>query len=111
MPIARTMLVIAPTLFSIACAGPKPALVRTTAIPAPVVEKLEGPTGSLQVRRIGHASVLLESGDARVLTDPWVTETSAYNIGEPLGMSVEALPQLTAVIASHGHYDHFDVVG
>jgi L-ascorbate metabolism protein UlaG (beta-lactamase superfamily) len=85
--------------------------VRTTPVPSAISEKIEGEAASLQVRRIGHASVLLEAGELRVLTDPWVTETSAYNIGEPLGMSVDALPKLSAVIASHGHYDHFDVVG
>src|SRR5690606_12268455 len=29
--------------------------------------------------------------------------------GEPLGMTIEQLPRLSAVVASHAHYDHFDV--
>jgi L-ascorbate metabolism protein UlaG (beta-lactamase superfamily) len=61
------------------------------------------------VTRIGHASVLLELGDVTVLTDPWFSEKWHYHPGEPLGMRVEDLPRLTAVIASHAHYDHFDI--
>jgi L-ascorbate metabolism protein UlaG (beta-lactamase superfamily) len=65
--------------------------------------------GRLEVTRIGHASVLLRFGDKAVLTDPWFSEKPAYHHGELLGQSLEELPKLTAVVVSHGHYDHFDL--
>jgi L-ascorbate metabolism protein UlaG (beta-lactamase superfamily) len=61
------------------------------------------------VTRIAHASVLLDFGNAKVLTDPWFTEKMHYHHGEPLAMSMQQLPKLTAIVASHAHYDHFDI--
>jgi L-ascorbate metabolism protein UlaG (beta-lactamase superfamily) len=65
--------------------------------------------GAFSVTRIAHASVLLDFGNATVLTDPWFSEKLHYHHGEPLGLSLEQLPRLTAVVASHAHYDHFDI--
>jgi L-ascorbate metabolism protein UlaG (beta-lactamase superfamily) len=65
--------------------------------------------GAFSVTRIAHASVLLDFGNATVLTDPWFSEKTHYHHGEPLGLSLEQLPRLTAVVASHEHYDHFDI--
>jgi L-ascorbate metabolism protein UlaG (beta-lactamase superfamily) len=61
------------------------------------------------VTRIAHASVLLNFGNAIVLTDPWFSEKMHYHHGEPLAMSIEQLPKLTAIVATHAHYDHFDI--
>ena len=67
-----------------------------------------GPT--LRVMRVAHASVLLDfGGGVTVLTDPWFSEKVGYHHGEPLGLSIEQLPVLSAVVASHGHYDHYDL--
>ena len=65
--------------------------------------------GSFSVTRIAHASVLLDFGNAKVLTDPWFSEKMHFHHGEPLAMSMEQLPKLTAIVASHAHYDHFDI--
>ena len=65
--------------------------------------------GAFSVTRIAHASVLLDFGNATVLTDPWFSEKIHYYHGEPLGIALKKLPKLTAVIASHEHYDHFDI--
>jgi L-ascorbate metabolism protein UlaG (beta-lactamase superfamily) len=96
-----------------ACGGRALAPVLTAVPPAParvVLSKAgEGQGAELAVTRIAHASVLLEMGDKRILTDPWFSETSNYRHGEPLGISLENLPKLDLVIASHGHYDHFDI--
>lgn len=74
---------------------------------------LRGQTGvkpsGLGVTRIAHASVLLDFGNAIVLTDPWFSEKMHFHHGEPLAMSIEQLPKLTAIVASHAHYDHFDI--
>ena len=67
------------------------------------------PAGVLRVTRVAHASVLLNFDGVTVLTDPWFTETGAYRHGEPLGYALADLPQLDVVLASHGHYDHFDI--
>ncbi|HEU4537303.1 MAG TPA: MBL fold metallo-hydrolase, partial [Polyangiaceae bacterium] len=68
-----------------------------------------GPCSRLSVTRVAHASVLLDFDGAYVLTDPWFSEKSAYHHGEPLGLALSELPPLTAVVASHAHYDHFDI--
>jgi L-ascorbate metabolism protein UlaG (beta-lactamase superfamily) len=90
-----------------------PAPVISGAPPAGLSAKLKaspGQTpGAFTVTRIAHASVLLDFGNATVLTDPWFSEKTHFHHGEPLGMSLEHLPRLTAVVASHAHYDHFDI--
>jgi L-ascorbate metabolism protein UlaG (beta-lactamase superfamily) len=92
---------------------PTPAPVAATrppdAPPARVVSTAQPLPANLAVTRIAHATVLLDFDGEQVLTDPWFTETEEYHHGEPLGLSLAQLPKLTAVVASHGHYDHFDV--
>jgi len=69
-------------------------------------------TATLTVRRVVHASVLLDFGGVKILTDPWFSEKGgfpAYHWGEPLGVALGDLPRLSGVVSSHGHYDHFDV--
>jgi L-ascorbate metabolism protein UlaG (beta-lactamase superfamily) len=90
-----------------------PAPVINGAAPAGLSANLKaspGQTpGAFTVTRIAHASVLLDFGNATVLTDPWFSEKTHFHHGEPLGISLEQLPRLTAVVASHAHYDHFDI--
>ena len=87
-----------------ALSGPPPAALQAT---------LQGSSREafvpFSVTRIAHASVLLDFGNATVLTDPWFSEKTHYHQGEPLGIPLERLPRLTAVVASHEHYDHFDI--
>ena len=98
----------------------RPAPVLTGAAPAALNARLRpnpgsGTAGQVQmpgafsVTRIAHASVLLDFGNATVLTDPWFSEKMHYHHGEPLGIAQAHLPRLTAVVASHEHYDHFDI--
>lgn len=68
-----------------------------------------GAAAPLSVTRIAHASVLLDFDGLRVLTDPWFTETVHYHQGEPLGMRLADLPPLDLIVATHAHYDHFDI--
>jgi L-ascorbate metabolism protein UlaG (beta-lactamase superfamily) len=52
----------------------------------------------------------LDFGDRDIiLTDPWFSEKTGYHYGEPLGMEIEALPNLGGVVVSHGHCDHWKV--
>jgi L-ascorbate metabolism protein UlaG (beta-lactamase superfamily) len=91
----------------------EPAPVRIGALPPAQFLPLRPTPGMSQsefsVTRIGHASVLLDFGNAKVLTDPWFSEKIHYHHGEPLAMSMAQLPKLTAIVASHAHYDHFDI--
>jgi L-ascorbate metabolism protein UlaG (beta-lactamase superfamily) len=92
----------------------EPAPVRAGAAPPAQSVALRAPppgspTSGFSVTRIAHASVLLDFGNAKVLTDPWFSEKLHFHHGEPLAMSVEQLPKLTAIVASHAHYDHFDI--
>ncbi|GAB4584071.1 MBL fold metallo-hydrolase [Nocardia sp. IFM 10818] len=64
----------------------------------------------LTVTRVVHASVLLDFGGARILTDPWFSETRFYRHGEPRAITNAAdLPELAGIVISHGHYDHCDL--
>ena len=44
-----------------------------------------------------------------MLTDPWFSEKPGYHRGEPLGLTIDALPRLRGVVISHHHYDHCDM--
>jgi L-ascorbate metabolism protein UlaG (beta-lactamase superfamily) len=95
----------------------RPAPVLTVPAPAErsakLQAKLKGSSGqapgAFSVTRIAHASVLLDFGNATVLTDPWFSQKTHFHHGEPLGIPLARLPRLTAVVASHEHYDHFDI--
>jgi L-ascorbate metabolism protein UlaG (beta-lactamase superfamily) len=63
----------------------------------------------LTITRITHASVLIQWGNEALLTDPWFSEKPLYRHGESLPFDVSGLPDLTAVLSSMDHYDHFDV--
>ena len=79
------------------------------AVPATVVSGTQPLPAKISVTRVAHASVLLDFDGEEVLTDPWFTDTEEYHHGEPLGYSLGGLPRLTAVVATHEHYDHFDI--
>jgi L-ascorbate metabolism protein UlaG (beta-lactamase superfamily) len=66
-------------------------------------------TSQVVVTRIGHATVLLDFGGCRILTDPWFSERWGYYHGEPYGLTLDQLPHLDGVLVSHDHYDHFDL--
>jgi L-ascorbate metabolism protein UlaG (beta-lactamase superfamily) len=61
------------------------------------------------VTRVTHACALLDFDGRTLLTDPWFSEKPGYYRGEPLAWTPATLPELSAVIASHDHYDHYDV--
>jgi L-ascorbate metabolism protein UlaG (beta-lactamase superfamily) len=59
--------------------------------------------------RVTHSCALLDFDGQRVLTDPWFSEKPGYQRGEPLAFTPTTLPALQAVLASHDHYDHYDL--
>lgn len=68
----------------------------------------------LRATWLGHSTVLLELGGARVLTDPvWGERISPFRwFGpqrfQPMPVTIAQLPPLDAVLISHDHYDHLD---
>jgi L-ascorbate metabolism protein UlaG (beta-lactamase superfamily) len=67
------------------------------------------PPNELVITRIAHATVLLDFPSARILTDPWFSERPGYQRAESLGIPLERILPLTGVVATHRHYDHYDV--
>ncbi len=69
-----------------------------------------------QVWFVGHATVLLQIGPYNLLTDPVWCEYVSPKQGKgpkrviPAGIALEELPTIHAVLLSHNHYDHMDLV-
>ncbi len=64
---------------------------------------------SVRVTMIRCATLLIEWGDFRVLTDPWFSmRLWVIPCLRRPGLGVEALPPVDAVVVSHLHPDHWD---
>jgi L-ascorbate metabolism protein UlaG (beta-lactamase superfamily) len=62
----------------------------------------------LDIRFIGHATVLLESPRGRVLTDPFLRDRLGPLSRHGPVPDPTDLRQLDVVLISHAHPDHFD---
>jgi UDP-MurNAc hydroxylase len=59
---------------------------------------------------VNHASFLLESGDVRLLCDPWIEGTvfnNGWRLTSPTRMSYDDFSRVTHIWFSHEHPDHF----
>lgn len=55
----------------------------------------------------GNATVLVELGGFRLLTDPWLTERiGPWRRWRPCGLTPDGLGRLDALFVSHAHLDH-----
>jgi L-ascorbate metabolism protein UlaG (beta-lactamase superfamily) len=57
---------------------------------------------------LGHSTVLIELGGARLLTDP-VLRPWVLHLRRAAPLAAEPLHELDAVLISHVHYDHLDL--
>jgi L-ascorbate metabolism protein UlaG (beta-lactamase superfamily) len=73
------------------------------------------PASGLRLTWLGHATVLAEIGDRRVLFDPMWSDRCSPIPGtgprrqHPMPISLSHLPRLDAIAISHDHYDHLDM--
>lgn len=74
------------------------------------------PPGGLRLTWFGHSAVLIEIDGVRLLTDPmWGPRAAPSTVLGPARFheppaALEALGDLDAVIISHDHYDHLDML-
>ncbi len=73
------------------------------------------PATGLRVTWLGHSTLLVEIDGARVLVDPvWGPRASPWTFLGPARwypppLPLDELPDITAVVISHDHYDHLDL--
>lgn len=101
-----------PSLGDFLCGGER--RVPTGPLPAqdPRATWQRKPAGGLRATWLGHSTVLVEIGGARLLTDPvWGRRASPSQLAgpkrfQPVPVPLKALPPIDAVLLSHDHYDH-----
>jgi L-ascorbate metabolism protein UlaG (beta-lactamase superfamily) len=58
---------------------------------------------------VGHSTFLLQLNGLNILTDPvWAKRMGFQKRLTAPGLSLDDLPEIDAVLISHGHYDHLD---
>src|SRR4051812_17805943 len=66
----------------------------------------------MKITCIGHASMSIETDDARILLDPVLFDPhqeGIANISPPRRVELAAMPSPDLIIISHKHLDHFDI--
>lgn len=70
----------------------------------------------LRITMVGHATLLIQAAGRNILTDPiWSARASPFRFAGPRrvtdpGIAFDDLPPIDAVLLSHCHYDHLDLV-
>ncbi len=82
---------------------------------APSRPRLRVAGSAVRVTWINHASLLIQTQNVNILTDPiWSDRCSPVQFAgpkrhHPPGVRFEDLPPIDVVLLSHNHYDHMDV--
>ena len=66
----------------------------------------------MDVRLIGHASVVIDTGDVRIWCDPWLTGkvfNESWTLFPPPHFEPEWLDEIDYLWISHEHPDHFNI--
>jgi L-ascorbate metabolism protein UlaG (beta-lactamase superfamily) len=83
---------------------------------APAQDRPPAQVQGLRITHIGHASFLLQTGGVNLLIDPVFSErASPVQFAGPKranapGVAFDDLPKIDAVLITHNHYDHLDVL-
>ena len=110
---SRTMGWLQEVLFSDAQMRPDKPVEILPVTPKTLLE----PTKETRIVWFGHSTFLMQVGQMNLLFDPMLTSTPAPHpmlagsrYSEKLPISIEDLPEIDAVLVSHDHYDHLDMV-
>lgn len=64
---------------------------------------------AIAVTRVANSCALVEIAGHAVLTDPWFTERTYLKRGEPLGVPIEEVPPVAAIVATSFAANHWDL--
>jgi L-ascorbate metabolism protein UlaG (beta-lactamase superfamily) len=64
---------------------------------------------TISVIRVANSCTLIEIAGHKILTDPWFTERWYLRRGEPLGMRIEDVPPVDAIVATSFAANHWDL--
>lgn len=84
--------------------------------PSPFRDKPPARVAGLRATLVGHATMLIQVAGRNILTDPvWSERASPFRFAgprraNPPGIAFDDLPPIDAVLVTHNHYDHLDVV-
>lgn len=76
--------------------------------PTPTSEAVSLAPPAITVRFVGHATILLEVGGIRILTDPFLRRGLGPLARHGPVPDPDALGEIDVIVVSHGHQDHFD---
>jgi L-ascorbate metabolism protein UlaG (beta-lactamase superfamily) len=70
--------------------------------------------GEMRAIWIGHATVLIQTPEINIITDPiWANRAGPFGFGPARvtapGVALDDLPKIDVVVVSHNHYDHMDL--
>lgn len=77
--------------------------------PRPAAEAAHADRPAVELHYVGHATVLVEMGGVRILTDPFLRRRLGPLVRHGDPSRPEGLGDIDLVVVSHGHADHFDL--